>query len=140
MPFAPFLAWIQRGPSDREPVVAAAMGYHQFETIHPFNDGNGRIGRLVVVLQLMSDGVLADPLLSISSWFERRRQEYQDRLLAVSSTGDWYGWVSFSHAGSRRQPTTLLSAPGISLPYRGTSMRCRENTRPPAPSETSPVS
>ena len=66
-------------------MVAAALAHYQFETLHPFHDGNGRIGRLMVVLQLMQDGVLNHPLLSISPWFEAHRSEYQERLAEVSA-------------------------------------------------------
>ena len=83
----------------RDPVVAAAMAHYQFEALHPFNDGNGRIGRLLVVLHLIQDGALEDPLLSISPWFEQRRRDYQDRLLEVSASGDWDGWVRFFAEG-----------------------------------------
>ncbi|MGH3914329.1 MAG: Fic family protein [Pseudonocardiaceae bacterium] len=83
----------------RDPVVAAALAHYQFEALHPFHDGNGRIGRLLVVLQLMQDGVLNDSLLSISPWFEARRVEYQERLAEVSARGDWNGWVGFFATG-----------------------------------------
>jgi Fic family protein len=76
-------------------VVQAALGHYQFETLHPFSDGNGRIGRLVIVLQLMRAGVLQDPLLVVSPWFEARREHYQDQLLALTRSGNWDGWVSF---------------------------------------------
>nr|WP_286346855.1 Fic/DOC family N-terminal domain-containing protein [Frondihabitans sucicola] len=85
--------------SQREPMIAAAMAHYQFETLHPFNDGNGRIGRLAIVLQFMLDGLLREPLLTVSPWFEARRSEYQDRLAAVSATGDWDGWIQFFAAG-----------------------------------------
>lgn len=55
----------------------------------------GRIGRLLVLLQMMSRGLLSHPLLSVSPWFERRRPEYQDRLLGVSTKGDWDDWILF---------------------------------------------
>lgn len=55
----------------------------------------GRIGRLLVLLQMMSRGLLSQPLLSVSPWFERRRPEYQDRLLGVSTKGDWDDWILF---------------------------------------------
>ena len=94
------LDWANASRSQgRDPVVAAAMAHYQFEALHPFNDGNGRIGRLLVVLQLIQDKALEDPLLSISPWFEQRRRAYQDRLLEVSTSGDWDGWVRFFAEG-----------------------------------------
>lgn len=93
--------WLRRDDAGRErdSVVAAAMGHYQFETLHPFNDGNGRLGRLLIVVQLLLDGVLSEPLLSVSPWFERRRDLYQDHLRAVSVTGDWSPWVGFFAQG-----------------------------------------
>lgn len=76
-------------------VLDMAMFHYQFETLHPFTDGNGRIGRLLILLQMMSRGLLSQPLLSVSPWFEQRRPEYQDRLLEVSTRGDWEDWVLF---------------------------------------------
>lgn len=91
--------WVVNKPGARDPIVAAAMGHYQFETLHPFNDGNGRIGRLMIVLQFMTDNLVADPLLSVSPWFEARRTEYQDHLANVSATGQWDAWVTFFAAG-----------------------------------------
>ncbi|WNV76351.1 Fic/DOC family N-terminal domain-containing protein [Geodermatophilus sp. DSM 44513] len=94
------LDWTNNSRTERrDPVVSAAMAHYQFEALHPFNDGNGRIGRLLVVLQLIQDGALEDPLLSISPWFEQRRRNYQDRLFEVSASGDWDGWVRFFAEG-----------------------------------------
>lgn len=76
-------------------VLEAAMFHYQFETLHPFTDGNGRIGRLLILLQFMSRGMLRQPLLSVSPWFEARRAEYQERLLQVSTRGDWEQWILF---------------------------------------------
>ena len=76
-------------------VLDIAMFHYQFETLHPFTDGNGRIGRLLILLQMMSRGLLSQPLLSVSPWFEQRRPEYQDRMLEVSTRGDWESWVLF---------------------------------------------
>ncbi len=78
-----------------DPVVAAGMAHYQFETLHPFNDGNGRIGRLLVVLHLMQSGILREPTLTVSPWFEARRADYYDRLLGISTKGDWDAWIRF---------------------------------------------
>lgn len=78
-----------------DPIVAAGMAHYQFEALHPFNDGNGRIGRLLVVLHLMQLGVLGEPTLTVSPWFEARRADYYDRLLGVSARGDWDAWIRF---------------------------------------------
>lgn len=91
--------WVGSTSRALDPVVAAAMAHYQFETLHPFNDGNGRIGRLLVVLHLVASGALTHPLLTISPWFEHRRGEYQDRLRAVSSDGHWDGWIGFFATG-----------------------------------------
>jgi len=90
-----WLEWIGIAPENLSPVVRAALAHYQFETLHPFSDGNGRIGRLLVVLQLMRDGVLLEPILLVSPWFEARRTDYQDGLLNLTVSGDWNAWVSF---------------------------------------------
>jgi Fic family protein len=91
--------WVVEKPAPRDPIVAAAMAHYQFETLHPFNDGNGRIGRLMIVLQFMIDRLVVDPLLSVSPWFEARRTAYQEHLATVSATGNWNEWVAFFAAG-----------------------------------------
>lgn len=85
--------------SEIDPVVAAAMAHYQFETLHPFRDGNGRLGRFLIVAHLTIQEVLAEPTLTVSPWFEARRTEYYDRLLAVSTHGDWDGFVKFFATG-----------------------------------------
>lgn len=82
-----------------DPVVGAALSHYQFETLHPFHDGNGRIGRLLVVLHLVNRGVLSEPTLTVSPWFEARRGEYYDRLHAVSTDGAWDDYVRFFATG-----------------------------------------
>lgn len=69
--------------------------HHQFETIHPLADGNGRVGRLLIVLLLVHWGLLPLPLLYLSAYLERHRQQYYDLLLAVSERGDWLSWLVF---------------------------------------------
>jgi len=77
------------------PLVRAGLAHVQFETIHPFLDGNGRIGRLLVTLLVEHWGLLSSPLLYLSLAFMRRRAEYYDRLGAVRTEGDWEGWTAF---------------------------------------------
>ena len=87
-------------PAERmQLIVRIALAHYQFETIHPYTDGNGRLGRLVAVLQFMREGALRSPVLSVSPWLKDHADEYRDHLLAVSRTGDWAPWVEFfAHA------------------------------------------
>lgn len=89
-----------------DPVVVSALSHYQFETLHPFHDGNGRIGRLLIVLQLYAHGTLSEPTLTVSPWFEARRTEYYDRLLAVSCAGEWDQWISFFAQGLEESALT----------------------------------
>src|SRR5690606_11599733 len=82
-------------PDQMPPLVKAALAHVQFETIHPFSDGNGRLGRLLIALILCSEGVLREPSLYLSLYFKRRRADYYDRLNAVRVHGDWEGWLGF---------------------------------------------
>jgi Fic family protein len=76
-------------------LLKAALAHVQFETIHPFLDGNGRIGRLLITLILVAEGVLREPLLYLSLYFKQYRQAYYDRLEAVRREGDWPAWLEF---------------------------------------------
>jgi Fic family protein len=75
--------------------VDIALVHYQFEAIHPFLDGNGRIGRLLITLMLIERDLLPEPLLYLSAYFERHRGAYYDHLLAVSQNGEWEGWLLF---------------------------------------------
>jgi Fic family protein len=86
-------------PDPTPAVIKAALAHVQFETIHPFLDGNGRLGRLLVPLILHVDGVLEQPLLYLSLYFKQRREEYYTRLGRVRTDGDWEGWLLFFAAG-----------------------------------------
>ena len=77
------------------PLVKAGLAHVQFETIHPFLDGNGRIGRLLITLLLEHWGVMQSPILYLSRSFKRQQREYYDRLSAVRTDGDWEGWTEF---------------------------------------------
>ena len=76
-------------------LIRAALIHYQFESIHPFLDGNGRIGRLLITLHLMEEGVLTTPALSISSFLKQHQAEYYDRMSEVRSTGNYEQWVKF---------------------------------------------
>lgn len=80
---------------DLPPLVQCALMHYQFEAIHPYLDGNGRVGRLLIVLFLCAKGVLTTPLLYLSAYFERDRNKYYDQLFNLSCTGDWSGWLDY---------------------------------------------
>jgi Fic family protein len=90
------------------PLVQAALVHSQFEAIHPFLDGNGRVGRLLITLFLIEREVLPSPLLYLSAWFEVTRQTYYDRLLGVTEAGEWEAWISYFLAGVEKQSEDAL--------------------------------
>lgn len=98
--------WIHR--EDIPLLVRVAIGHYQFETLHPFVDGNGRIGRLIVALMLLESGDLSVPLLTISPYLEARRDEYQHRLRDLSVTGDYDAWTGFFLGALRSSAETAL--------------------------------
>jgi Fic family protein len=90
-----FERFLHDEPEPTPPLVKAALAHVQFETIHPFLDGNGRVGRLLVALQLASDGLLREPLLYLSLYFKEHRSTYYDLLNRVRLSGDWETWLEF---------------------------------------------
>ena len=84
---------------DHDPLIRAAVAHQQFESVHPFRDGNGRAGRILMVLQLVQDDVLDMPILFISNYINQNRNEYYELLRAVSSTGEWTDYISFMLQG-----------------------------------------
>lgn len=113
------------------PLVKCALLHYQFETIHPYLDGNGRIGRLLVVLFLYAKQVLRTPLLYLSAYFERDRQEYYDQLLRVSASGDWGTWLNYFLSGVIQQARDALSRARqlreLREEYRGLLQASRES-------------
>lgn len=91
------------------PLVRLAMMHYQFEAIHPFIDGNGRVGRLLISLLLVKWGLLPQPLLYLSAFFCRYRQDYYDVLLGVSERGSWMEWVSFFLRGVAEQSRDAIT-------------------------------
>ena len=89
--------------NDHPPLVRLALIHYQFEAIHPFLDGNGRIGRLLLSLLLVNWKLLPLPLLYLSAFFERHRQDYYDLLLAISERGAWSEWLAFFLSGVAEQ-------------------------------------
>jgi len=91
------------------PLVQVGLVHSQFEAIHPFLDGNGRIGRLLITLFLVERGILPRPLLYLSAFFEATRRDYYDRLLAVTERGEWEAWIEYFLYGVARQAEDALS-------------------------------
>jgi Fic family protein len=84
-----------QAPSSLPALVRLALAHYQFEAIHPFEDGNGRLGRLLITLQLCSEGLLPLPMLYLSAYFERYRAAYYDHLLGISQRAAWEPWITF---------------------------------------------
>ncbi len=94
-----FERFLNDKPEPTPPLLKAALAHVQFETIHPFLDGNGRIGRLLIVLQLVADGALREPMLYPSLYFKTHRALYYELLNEVRLRGDWERWLDFFAEG-----------------------------------------
>jgi Fic family protein len=90
-----FERFLHDEPDSTPPLVKAALAHVQFETIHPFLDGNGRVGRLLIALQLADDGLLREPLLYLSLHLKEHRRTYYELLNRVRESGDWESWLEF---------------------------------------------
>jgi len=115
---------------DIDPVLQAAIVHAQFELIHPFKDGNGRIGRVIITLFLRYKGLLPGPQFYLSRYLERNREEYSARLSAISEAGDWDGWLDFFLRAVRSQSDENASKIRLILElYERTKKRIIEETR-----------
>ena len=85
--------YIQNDPT--HPLLRTAIAHAEFEALHPFEDGNGRLGRMIITLMLWKTGILSAPHFFVSDYFERNKEEYIDRLRAVSQHSDWTAWCEF---------------------------------------------
>ncbi|MDP2180997.1 MAG: Fic/DOC family N-terminal domain-containing protein [Actinomycetota bacterium] len=113
-------------------LVQLAVVHAEFEALHPFLDGNGRVGRMIVPLFMWQAGLIHRPIFYISAYFEARRDEYYDRLLAVSRDDDWTGWCAFFLEGVRVQAEdNLARASAIMRLYEEMKVRLPELTRSP---------
>jgi Fic family protein len=95
----PFERFLNDEPESTPPLIKAALAHVQFETIHPFLDGNGRLGRLLIVLQLVADGALREPMLYPSLYFKTHRPLYYELLNEVRLHGEWERWLDFFAEG-----------------------------------------
>ncbi|KTG10553.1 cell filamentation protein Fic [Haloprofundus marisrubri] len=98
-------SYIQMG-GQYHPLIDAAIIHYFFETVHPFSDGNGRLGRLLIILYLVSQGYLESPYIYPSAYFNRHKIEYVEHMRAVSDEGTWDEWLAFFIEGLRSQAET----------------------------------
>jgi Fic family protein len=89
-------------------LIRTAIAHVEFEALHPFEDGNGRIGRMLITLMLWKLGVLHQPNFFVSGYFEAHKDEYIERMRAVSATGDWTAWVVFFLQAMHSQATVNI--------------------------------
>ncbi len=104
-----FERFLHDEPEPTPPLVKAALAHLQFETIHPFLDGNGRLGRLLIAMQLAADGLMREPMLYVSLHFKQQRATYYELLNSVRLSGDWETWMEFfadAVVGSATQAAT----------------------------------
>jgi len=87
---------------DHDPLIRVFLAHYQFEAIHPYRDGNGRIGRLLLVLMITQCCRLSQPWLYMSGWFDRSKDEYAERLHRISTHGEWREWIEYGLSGVAR--------------------------------------
>ena len=115
---------------DFDPLAQAAIVHGQFEILHPFKDGNGRIGRLLIPLFLTSKGRLSSPMFYLSAYLEAHRPEYYARLAAITREGDWTGWIAFFlRAITEQAGANIERVRAILRLYEDMKLRVRDITR-----------
>lgn len=120
-------AYIRR--EDEDPLLQTAVAHAQFEILHPFKDGNGRIGRMLIPLILFQRNALSRPMFYMSEYLEANRLEYYDRLLAITELHDWHGWLTFFLSGLISQAeANLRKVQSIRDLYEETQRRVVEIT------------
>lgn len=111
-------------------ILKAAMVHYQFESVHPFEDGNGRIGRLLIILLLCKKGVLPKPLLYLSAYFEKNKEEYENRLLKANTEGKIEEWLKFFLKAVKTQADdVLIRTNKLEEYYQDCSTILRNNTK-----------
>ena len=94
------------------PLLKTSIAHAEFESLHPFDDGNGRVGRMLITLMLWDSKVLSAPHFFVSDYFERNKAEYVERVREVSAVGDWTGWCEFFLAALTSQAAANISVVG----------------------------
>ncbi len=111
-------------------LIRAGLSHVQFETIHPFLDGNGRVGRLLIALQLCNEGLLSEPILYLSLYFKKNRSDYYSLLNVVRQRGDWEAWLEFFLEGITKTSTSAFSvAKRLNSLFHTDSARIRDGAR-----------
>lgn len=122
--------WAYAKDENQDPLIQTALTHVEFESLHPFKDGNGRIGRMLIPLQLWSRGVLSAPHFYISAYFDTHRDTYIDSLRAVSRDGDWTNWcLFFLEALKKQSGETLATISQINALYEALHARFRDTLR-----------
>jgi Fic family protein len=117
---------------DYPELIRLALLHYQFETIHPYEDGNGRLGRLLITLMLKEWGIMEFPLLYLSEYFEQNKPQYLDHLLAVSQRGAWNEWIKFFLGAVQNQASDALQASTRLIELRETYKGRYQQGRPQA--------
>ena len=102
--------FINNVPEKTSTLIKAALAHVQFETIHPFLDGNGRVGRLLITIMLCSEAILKEPLLYLSLYFKTHRNTYYDLLQQIRVSGDWESWIEFFLIAIKETADKAISA------------------------------